>query len=214
MTATTDTQKPTHEEQVAATFTADVAKHVMTTYHDEGLYRHLLFKEPGRSACWFEIITWPGALTISGDMGTYTFRREPDMTGWFLGTRAASGINPGYWSQKLENAGDVREYHEDVLTQLVEEWYQEVAEDLGEVEAGALHSALDTWVLSEAEDERAVRTALDNFRFASEHEGRLSIEDAWEWDLTRFTWHFLWCCHAIRWGLTTYRAATTKTTEV
>jgi len=31
--------------------------------------------------------------------------------------------------------------------------------------------------------------------------------DTWEWDLADWDWTFLWCCHAIRWGIEQYDAA-------
>ena len=57
----------------------DVAKHKMTVRLDNGLYRHLLFRQPDTSNLWFEIVTWPHCLTIHGDMGTWSFSRVEDM---------------------------------------------------------------------------------------------------------------------------------------
>ena len=31
--------------------------------------------------------------------------------------------------------------------------------------------------------------------------------DTWEWDLTDFDWQYLWCCHAIQWGIAQYDAS-------
>lgn len=99
---------PTREQELAAKtrFDADTTKHQMTVLHDDGLYRHLLFKEPGSSFYWFEVITYPGALTLGGDMGTWTFRRTEDMFEFFRDGRGLTRINPGYWGEKLQGGLD------------------------------------------------------------------------------------------------------------
>lgn len=208
MIPTAETQKLTHEEQVATSFVRDVAKHELTVEHDDGLYRHLLFKQPGWSGYWFELVMWPGALTISGDMGTYTFRREPDMIPWFLA--GESGINPDYWAQKLQNAADVREYDPRLAKEMVDQEVDEWAEDLTDEQAAALRATVAREVLCALEDEHQFRENLDSFSETLDGH-RYSFEDTWDWSLRRHTFHFLWACHAIRWGLTTYQAATSTT---
>jgi hypothetical protein len=86
-----------------------VAKHRLTILRDEGVYRHLRFKEPGRFAYWFDLITWPGCLAIEGDCGSYTFKRLYDMFeffrrdgSWRKSFDSEMAINPDYWAQKLE----------------------------------------------------------------------------------------------------------------
>jgi hypothetical protein len=81
-----------------ARFIKDTAEHEMTILHNDGLYRHLRFKKPGTRFYWFDLITWPGYLTIAGDMGTFTFERTEDMLTFF---RGAGDINPQYWSEKI-----------------------------------------------------------------------------------------------------------------
>lgn len=53
------------------TFLKDVSGHVMAVKLDEGLHRHIIFRQPKNSNQWYEILTWPGCLTIHGDMGTW-----------------------------------------------------------------------------------------------------------------------------------------------
>lgn len=97
-------------------FAKDTEKHVLTVLHDDGPYKHLLLKTPGESFYWYELIFWPGMLTMSGDMGTWSFRPygNTDVMAWFRSNpdrklRADDGyrINPDYWTQKLE-AGHLR----------------------------------------------------------------------------------------------------------
>lgn len=72
----------------------------MTVALDQGLYRHLRFKAPG-SFDGFDLITWPGRLTIDGGHGTWTFARVEDMFEFFRQHPRRRTINPGYWSEKL-----------------------------------------------------------------------------------------------------------------
>jgi hypothetical protein len=126
-------------------FTADTEGHELTILHDDGPYKHLLFKTPGESFYWYELIFWPGMMTMSGDMGTWSFRPygNTDVMGWFRANpdralRADDGykINPDYWTQKLE-AGHLRgakvakEYDPTLLAQHLRDRLRESAEDEG-----------------------------------------------------------------------------------
>ncbi|MFY3739344.1 hypothetical protein ACOS9E_25265, partial [Escherichia coli] len=51
-------------------FLLDTAFHRLEIIRDDGFYRHLRMKQPGTSCYYFDIITWPGYLTVTGDMGT------------------------------------------------------------------------------------------------------------------------------------------------
>jgi hypothetical protein len=107
---------PTRRQHLAAKlFAEDVAGHTMSVWLDQGVYRHLRFAATRRlSGAWFDLISVPGTLIISGDRGTWGFRREADMFGPFR----ASGyrVNPSYHAQKLNaEYGAVEEYSKDVL---------------------------------------------------------------------------------------------------
>jgi hypothetical protein len=131
------TTDPTFDT-VAAWFASDVAEHKMTVLHDDGLYRHLRFKQPHSSICYFDLITWPGRLVICGDMNdAYVFTRyDQDMFTLFRSTRHEPGINPGYWAQKLSDHGhSARVYSEDVLRERVKEAIAEYEEDWPERQA-------------------------------------------------------------------------------
>ncbi|WNP36206.1 hypothetical protein RN333_08395 [Enterobacter kobei] len=81
-------------------FLLDAAHHRLDVIRDDGVYRHLRMKDPGTSCYYYDIITWPGYLTVTGDMGTWTFSRTHDMFRFFGGWTGE--INTGYWSEKLE----------------------------------------------------------------------------------------------------------------
>lgn len=117
----------------AERFASDTTEHELTILRDDGPYRHLRFAKPGTGMYHFELITWPGYLTIVGDMGSgHTFRRTDDMFAFF---RAKSGwnsglIDPQYWAEKLATDRDSTQTYSE------EKFLREVAEVLAEYEAG------------------------------------------------------------------------------
>lgn len=74
------------------TFLADVAAHQIHVLRDDGVHRHIRFKRPGTYCMQFDLITWPGYLCYTGDMGTYVFNRLEDMFEFFrTGRSRATG---------------------------------------------------------------------------------------------------------------------------
>lgn len=188
---------------IAERFARDTAGHQMTVLHDDGLYRHLLFRDPKHSFYWFELVTWPGSLAMRGDFGEdYVFTRLPDMFEFFRG----KAINPHYWAEKLGGGRrSVQEYSESQLRQLVVERFVEDARWNGGVPPGT-GKALRTWVLNEdLSDEYNARKILEDFA----HRGYEFRDDVWEWDFHDYEPSFLWAGHAIVWGIAQYDAART-----
>lgn len=199
--------------QVAERFSTDIAAHTLTVLHDDGLYRHLRFSRPGSSTYSFDIVTWPGVLTIHGDMGTYVFSRLQDMFDFFRGDR----INPSYWAQKLQTKDRVTEFSPDAFREHVVDavigWAGELSgegddDEQVSIRVGHLLEALQREVLQFGEDEQDARFTLDSFT----HDG-CTFADTWEWDLHRPTFHFLWSCHALSWGIALYDAQHASTEE-
>ncbi|MEW1630765.1 hypothetical protein AB0387_25825 [Streptomyces sp. NPDC089173] len=187
------------EAAVAALFARDIAGHELTVLHNDGVYRHVRFMNPRNSEFWFDLITWPGCLTIRGDYGdAHTFSRERDMFPFFRSGRRW-GINPHYWSEKLDGGRQsVQEYSEALLRQIVVERFVEDAR-WGGVPAGA-GKALRTWVLDEdLSDERQARNVLEDFA----HKG-YEFKDVWEWSFLDYNSRFLWACHGILAGIARY----------
>lgn len=186
--------------RVEEQFVKNTAEHVLTVKHDDGVYRHLLFRSPKASYYWFELVTWPGALTISGDMGTFTFRREEDMFGFF-GTKGA--IDLRYWAEKEQGSQEVEEYSAQFFEQQVRQAYAEWLEweNPSVADATAASEAVEA-LLHGPEDIREAHDALYNFVGA----GGFELTDTWEWELRDYTFRFVWCCLAIRWGIRQYRA--------
>jgi hypothetical protein len=188
-------------DDTAERFKRDTAAHKLTILHDDGLYRHLRFRRPDRGEYWFDLITWPGCLTVRGDFGdSYTFARLTDMFEFF---RGKGGINADYWSEKLDSGrASAKEYSEALFRQLVVE---HVAEAIRYSDAPrGIGKAVQSDILGsfDLHDEAMARQTLDEFEFKG-----FRFDDTWEWSFQDFEWSFLWACHAIVWGIRQYDAA-------
>lgn len=199
--------------QSEARFLSDIEGFETTVAQDAGLYRHLRFHRPDTSMYWFDIVTWPGSLVINGDMGAYHFSRMSDMFAFF-GERDHGYINPSYWGEKLQNKGHFLSYSEELFQQRVQEYVDQASADWPSDVRQQLQGAVDERVLNDFDgrtlDERGARELLDEFDFLILGDGRrysLQFTDTWEWDLRDYDFHFLWCCHAIRWGIQQYVAS-------
>lgn len=207
------TYDPHPYDKTRETFTRDVAEHKMHVMHVDGLYKHLRFRRDDTRAYWFDIVTWPGNLVISGDMGTYAFQRESDMLSWFA---FGVGINPSYWGEKV-TAGEVREYSADLaraeVTSTFIDWLYDENPSFDADTARTAWNLLHTMLEDACDDEIDLREALEQFDRSMP--GRFKpFEGPWETPFQDFTWHFLWCCWAIRHAVTAYRALPAETTEV
>lgn len=197
-------------------FLEDVTRHGMTVLRDDGVHRHIRFKRPDGSAYWFDLITWPGTLCIDGDCGTYVFRRMDDMFQFFRTDQDYAsrngktlGINLGYWSEKLvsKSKRGVTEFSEerfkDAVKDEFDQWVE--SEEPSDADKAELWEEIEDNVLSYVEDGEhdAIRAAMS---FSNETLG-FEMADFYEHDCREYTYHFIWCCYAIAWGVKTYDAA-------
>ncbi|WP_048572679.1 hypothetical protein [Streptomyces leeuwenhoekii] len=173
--------------EIAARFARDTAGHQMTVLHDDGLYRHLVFREPMHSFYWFELITTPNQLVFSGDGNSYVFRRATDMFQFFRSGIWRDGshhINPGYWSEKLTSGREAATSYSEKLFEA------EVTETLTDVEgdypgiAAAWAEHVESEFNTEYEEE-AVR-ALSEFRFGEAYLAKCRDCD-WEFEGDSYT---------------------------
>jgi hypothetical protein len=196
-----------------ATFLNDVRAHAMTVVRDDGVHRHVTFGKPGTSNMRFHLVTWPGELCFTGDMGTFVFNRLRDMFEFFRGSghdpRDGDGrtlfINLGYWREKLvahDRHDGSLEYSPDMFRRAVVDHFRDYCRDRRSVPAG-LKEALRDDVLAAA-DEGEVRAfdAANEFEFAD-----FRFNDFWETNLRTYTYRFVWCCYAIAWAIPQYDAA-------
>lgn len=188
-------------------FLKDVSGHAMTVRLEQGLYRHLSFRKPGKDVwhMWFEIVTWPGTLEIRGDMGTWSFSRIQDMFEFFR-TRpetdpAKLHINPSYWGEKINaesrNEGPHRKFDVDVFKEHIISCLDNYS--LTGKQKKAIKAALDEEVFTGDKHEIELREDLNDFK----HDG-FSFSDTWEISGEDYTYHYLWCCYAIAWGIQQY----------
>lgn len=193
-----------------ARFTSDTPDHEMTILLDQGIYRHLRFMQPGNSMYWFDVITWPGNLTIRGDMGTYTFSRLDDMF-QFFGGRQAGYVNESYWAEKLvsvDKQSPAKEFDEDLFKQRVTENFWERREEFEPSEAVEIWDAIRDQIFDDYAgryDAHQCHELLNHF--VSPVDG-FGYSDSWEWgNFDDYGVHFVWCLHAITHAIRTYRAA-------
>ena len=129
----------------AERFLADVKGHDLTVIKDEGVYRHLRFRNPATSNMFFDLVTWPGFLAYSGDMGCYVFARLTDIFEFFRGPVGKFRIDFNYWAQKIEAADKndgFKKFSEEKFTRKVMEylvgWIRENREETTKEQRRAL----------------------------------------------------------------------------
>lgn len=177
-----------------------VREHEMKILRDDNLDRHLRFKRPQTSNEYFDLITWPGSLCFTGDMGTFVFSRIADMFEFFRDERANGHlrINTGYWSEKLDAAdrrtGGYERFEPEKFRQQVMRYARESGA------SRAILQQIKDNVLPYADDgeSRAFEKACG---FNS---NGFTLQDFWEIDCREYTYHFVWCCYGIVWGIKQY----------
>lgn len=187
-------------------FALDTAEHKMTILHEDGLYRHLRFKKPKTGMYWFDIITWPGALAIRGDMGNYVFARLDDMFEFFRG----HAVNEQYWAEKMIAGPDPMEYDIKRLSRLVMEYVKETDEVENEEERERLMDAVKQEILFDERAEYSENEAqclVRDFAFPLKSGSTFQFYDTWGWSMKEYTLHFRWCLHAIVYAIQTYDTA-------
>lgn len=200
--------------QFTEKFLKDVDQHEIEIIKNDGVYRHIRFKKPGSLYMYFDLLTWPGCLCYTGDMGTFVFKRTLDMFEFF---RRSNGENPfcidmKYFAQKVEASdrcdginhfsetefrAQVRDYF-DQKTIDIEEWSIERKDKVWtEIKNQVLEPVV--W-----EGENAAWQLLREFK----HDG-FDFSN-WESSCQVFSFTFEWCCHALEWGIAIYDAAISK----
>lgn len=193
-----------NKAQLIRHFNDDTAEHVMTTLHEEGLYRHLRFQTPGTGFTWFDILTWPGNLTITGDMGTYTFARIEDMFKFFTGH-----INNGYWAEKEKTRGrsELKEHDGDEFKSWIVQDFWDTSRDMDAADVTAWWTAIRENVWHSYHSTEYLEGCHDAIKDI-EREGapKDHYTDLWDKDWTRYPWHLEYCMASIVAGIRTYNA--------
>ena len=172
------------QSRVESQFAKNTANHNVEIHQDDGLYRHLKCTNNGSQVYRFDLITWPGHLTITGDMGCYTWARVPDMFAFVRGSIKSTS----YFTEKLKAAelSGISEYDGALYTELLE-----YLKDEHPSEVAQLPPAPET--LQEACD------VLYNS----------DIPDVWEHfgSLESHTFHYRWILLAVEWAVAEYDKA-------
>jgi hypothetical protein len=198
-------------------FAKDTANHQIQILRDDGVYRHILCKEKGTSVYHFNIVTWPGYLAITGDMGANLFSRTEDMFKFFRADRDHGYINPGYWAEKLQCDGErdgVREFDSDKFTRVINEyrvgWMRSMkGEGIDKQDRRELWEAIDNQVLCYADEKHRAELAAYDFshKLVSVPHYVYHFTDLFEHSFSRFTHGYIWRCRAIAWAIEQYDLA-------
>lgn len=217
------------KKKYEARFLKDVAAHEMEIIRDDGLNRHIRFKRPDEMAYYFDVVTWPGSLVVSGDCGTWAFSRNPDMfdffrtkkQDWNYNKKGGLSINPSYWAEKLlavdasrgKRDGGPQEYSQVIFEKRIRERIKDYfsrgsmsPSKLRKVKKDILEQVEDEVLCAESE-ESAHRAASDfSFDYIDSDGDKRTFrfEDFWETNLRDWTWGFIWNLHAIVWCIREY----------
>lgn len=189
-------------------FERDVATHVMTIERDAGVDRRVTFRRPGTRCMSFELVTWPGVLAYTGDMGSFMFTRLHDMFEFFRLPEYPSRLPSfGYWEEKCiaaDRNGGTRAFSWALFDKTAREWISSFAQDLPAESQREVWTQANEELLGQCFDHEvdAYHAAM-NFTWG----GRSPLQDFWEVGCWEHTHHFTWACHAIAWGIQQYDAA-------
>lgn len=204
-------------------FLKDVATHIMQPMRDDGVYRHIRFRRPDSMCMHFDLITWPGYICYCGDMGTFVFSRLDDMFQFFRTDRCDDGqlrINLSYWSEKLRAVdgnrmnGSAMVFDEERYIQVVKEklvtWMREECKNAEE--RRELREAVEEELLGGGLFNDIPGSAAEAVRMASDFSEKIGEKtyrfiDFWDHRLETYSYHFIWCCYALAWGIQKYDEA-------
>jgi len=173
------------EKRVKERFDNDIANHVITEKHRNGFYGHWRCQKGSDCNLWFDIVTIPGMLMITGDMGDYAFKRVENMIAFMRG----SAMSFGYAAEKcIANDGRLTEWRDELFREALDDTFNDQKDD--------------------HEDPAAFKERLDEVRSLGSEGQHFAMQAMYESDLfdgcdmpscKAYTYHFLWCLHAIKW---------------
>lgn len=201
-------------------FLDDIQNHQLTIIRDQGVHRHLRFKKPNTIDRYFDLITWPGHLCYTGDMGSYLFSRLPDMFEFFRSDN--SRVNPDYWAEKVLAADrqsgidefDEQEFDRHVMRHLIS-WIRDTRANTTRDQRRELWDAVLSEIIHADSDREGIRKqiAVHEFNHRVNAYHRLYFEGFFDNRFTRHTYRYIWCCHAIVWGIQQYDKTTQATKQ-
>jgi hypothetical protein len=219
-------------------FLRDVADHKLIVLRDDGVSRHVRFKRPDTGCMHFDLITWPGYLCYTGDMGTYVFQRTTDMFTFFRKRGRLDGIDHRYWAEKVEasDRDGVQKFSFAKFQAMIRDWVTESEEsskpDDEDSEAlgkhamayAELRAAIEDEVLGADDNGTRCYDAATDFRHDGDawkdfngKDARFEFSDVWDgfdYATSEYTHRFYWCCYALAWGIEQYDLFKAQSVEV
>ncbi len=199
-------------EHIRAQFLKDTADHEMTILMDGhtgggelDIYRHVKFARPGSSVYRYDLVTWPGYLAVSGDMGEFIFSRVPDMFTFFRTPREREiEINPGYWGEKCR-AGEVKEFSNDVFKQSIWDYFESWEEDEEDEDVIRTVKSQIQSGLGDFCNEWEAGEFVNDFQLKFAGRRDFYFQDWFDWVRTKdYCYHYIWILYAIAYGIRKY----------
>lgn len=195
-------------------FLNDVKDHKLTVLRDDGVYRHIRLARTGTSCMHFDLITWPGYLCYTGDMGTYVFTRLRDMFEFFRrpDTEKWHRIDRRYWAEKCESRDrdGIKEFSEEKFNRAIVEhlvaWIRGNREYTTKEERRELWDSVMSDVIGADGDSGGYRKqcAAHDFHHRVNVQRSFYFRDFFEVNVEDYTSRFNWCCLALAWGIQQY----------
>jgi hypothetical protein len=203
-------------------FLENIKNHKLTVLLDNGIYKHLRFKSKDTNSYYFDIVTYPNHLVISGDMGCLVASRIPDMFEFYRTDRnymlkdgRKLAINPSYWAEKIVSGkDDIKEFSINKLKKNVTEYIDSClfGEDWSENEIDLLKcdilSAID---YTDNNSSDCMFDMIDSFQYYKDKtpysdNPDFEFTDWWEYHgyCEEFTFHYIWNCYAIAYAVQEY----------
>ncbi|MEU9774537.1 hypothetical protein [Streptomyces sp. NPDC047968] len=188
-------------EKVRQQFAADVATHDLAVLQDVGAHRHLRMARPDTAHLWYELVTWPSGVAVTGTMGSYLFTLDVSAGQVDMMDLLRSGeVDPAYWAGLAAGGKpSVQELAKERLYAYIDE---AVTDE--EQRHDGFRDAVSAWVIcgvgtsqmETADSARAWLGAFEEFPdFRFDTDG---------WDLLSYTPAYLWCCCAMQHAVQTY----------
>lgn len=185
---------------VRARFLAEVGKHKLTILHDDGLYRHLYVGQPGTGIWSWSVVTWPGHIAVTGDIGEgYTFTRLEDMFEFFRrNPNQLDTINSDYWAEKLVRRDGAQVYSQEKFQDNVDDVVDDWCATLSKKDRKALRAAVQEEIHDQIEGYYATdyRT-VEQFRFRDSTGYEHYFADFWDYSANVHDSGLLRAMHAI-----------------
>lgn len=185
------------EAEVKLRIGKDLCEHVIATKHCDGLYRHYRCQKPGTWNMGFDIVTWPGSLCYTGDMGDYLFQRTDDMIAFMR----RSCMSYSYAAEKcVAHDGRLEEFREERMEEILSERLKESADDGGTFRVMRQGSYRDESVADAIEK---IRQQYSEYNLP--YDATKAMYESGLWDgcdmpsCEVYTFHFLWALHALKW---------------